>query len=168
MNTGDDCAAVASSSYVCNSTRANLPTIASHRMMVPAKHWEVFAMNIVGSRLSARTGVFRKNLAVTILLSSVVSITGALADDNDIQFRPGNLLVSRSVYDNNNPAKVVAGTTQLPPNCLPANCVTATDGGQYPFVFNNNLVDSSMRRSTRSLIPAHRHRSAASTSPSSG
>jgi hypothetical protein len=112
-------------------------------MMVPAKHWEVFAMNIVGSRLSVRTRIFRKNLAVTILLSSVVSITGALADDNDIQFRPGNLLVSRSVYDNNNPAKVDAGTTQLPPNCLPANCVTATDGGRYPFVFNNNLVDSS-------------------------
>jgi hypothetical protein len=51
-------------------------------------------------------------------------------------------LVSRSVYDNN-PANVVAGVTMLPPNCLPANCVTATDSGAYPFVFNNVLTDGS-------------------------
>jgi hypothetical protein len=100
-------------------------------------------MKVAGSRLSVRPPVFRKSLAVTLLLSGVAGGTGALADDDDVSFRPGNLLVSRSVYDNNNPANVVAGTTQLPPNCLPANCVTATDGGQYPFVFNNNLVDGS-------------------------
>jgi hypothetical protein len=74
-------------------------------------------------------------------LSGVVSATVAVADDDDVSFRPGNLLVSRSVYDNN-PANVVAGTL-LPPNCLPGNCVTATDNGSYPNVWNNSLVDSS-------------------------
>jgi hypothetical protein len=103
-------------------------------------------MNIAGSRLFARLPVFRQGLAVTLLLSSAVSgvlgATPALADDDDIDFKPGNLLVSRSVYDNN-PANVVAGTTLLPPNCVVANCVTATDGGAYPQVWNNALVDAS-------------------------
>src|ERR1700693_3849021 len=121
-------------------------------MLLPAKHWEVFAMDILRSRLPVRTPVFRKSLAVTILLSSVVGTTGALADDDGIQFRPGNLLVSRSVYDNNNPANIVAGTTQLPPNCLAVNCVTATDNGQYPFVFNNNLVDGSFGITAKILL----------------
>ena len=99
-------------------------------------------MKVAGSHLSARPPVFRASLAATLLLSGVVGATGALADEDDINFRPGNLLVSRSVYDNN-PANVVAGTTLLPPNCAPANCVTATDNGTYPFVFNNDAVDSS-------------------------
>jgi len=99
-------------------------------------------MKIAGSHLSVRPPVSRKALAVTILLSSVVSTTAALADD-DTTFRPGNLLVSRSVFDNNNPPDIVPGTTQLPPNCVAPNCVTATDGGQYPFVFNNDAVDGS-------------------------
>jgi hypothetical protein len=81
-------------------------------------------------------------LAITVFLSGVVSATGALADDDDANFRPGNLLISRSVFGNN-PAPVVAGTTLLPPNCVAPNCVTATDGGEYPFVFNNDLVDGS-------------------------
>jgi len=56
-------------------------------------------------------------------------------------FTPGNLVVSRSVYDNN-PNNVQVGQ-QLPPNCAPANCVSAVNDGTYPFVFNNNLVDGS-------------------------
>jgi hypothetical protein len=99
-------------------------------------------MNAAGSRLSVRPPFFRTSLAVTLFLSGVVSVTGALADDNDVNFRPGNLLISRAVYDNN-PENVVAGTTLLPPNCVAPNCATATDGGEYPFVFNNDLVDSS-------------------------
>jgi hypothetical protein len=87
-------------------------------------------MNIAGSRLSNRPPAFRTGLAVTLFLSGVVGATGAFADDDDTSFRPGNLLVSRSVYDNN-PASVVAGTTLLPPNCVAPNCVTATDSGAY-------------------------------------
>src|SRR5450755_143401 len=33
--------------------------------------------------------------------------------------------------------------TQLPPGCTAGNCVTATADGAYPFVFDNDLVDSS-------------------------
>jgi hypothetical protein len=99
-------------------------------------------MNVAGSRLCSRPPAFRTGLAVTLLLSGVVGATGAFADDDNINFRPGNLLISRSVYDNN-PANVVAGTTLLPPNCVAPNCVTATDGGAYPFVFNNDAVDAS-------------------------
>jgi hypothetical protein len=99
-------------------------------------------MNVTGLRTSTRLPAFCPALAMTLLLSGVVGATVALADDDDAGFRPGNLLLSRSVYDNN-PANVVAGTTQLPPNCVAPNCVTATDSGAYPFVFNNVLTDAS-------------------------
>jgi hypothetical protein len=82
----------------------------------------------------------RPGLAVSLLLSGIVGATGALADDDG--FKPGNLLVSRSVYDNN-PANVVAGVTLLPPNCVAPHCVNATDSGSYPYVFNNVLTDTS-------------------------
>ena len=85
-------------------------------------------MNVAGSRFAIWPPVFRKSLAVTFFLSGVVGATGAFADDDDAKFRPGNLLISRSVYDNN-PENVVAGTTVLPPNCVAPNCVTATDSG---------------------------------------
>ena len=56
-------------------------------------------------------------------------------------FRPGNLLVSRSVYTAS-PGSIVAGKTVLPPGCT-TGCVVATDSGAYPQVFNNVLVDPS-------------------------
>ena len=105
-------------------------------------------MNIAGLRFYSRPPALRIGLAVTLLLSGVAGTTGAFADDDDFGFRPGNsfapgnLLISRSVYDNN-PANVVAGTTLLPPKCVAPNCVTATDSGAYPFVFNNVLTDGS-------------------------
>jgi hypothetical protein len=90
-------------------------------------------------------------MAITLFLSGVVGATGALADDDDNNFRPGNLLISRSVYDNN-PGNVVAGTTLLPPNCVAPNCVTATDSGAYPFVFNNDIVDGSFGITSKILL----------------
>lgn len=109
-------------------------------------------MKVAGSRLSARLPAFRTGMAITLFLSGVVGATGALADDDDGNFRPGNLLVSRSVYDNN-PGNVVAGTTLLPPNCVLApNCVTATDNGAYPFVFNNDVVDGSFGITSKILL----------------
>jgi len=108
-------------------------------------------MNVAGSRVYNRQPAFRTGLAVTLLLSGVSGTTGAFADDDDIGFRPGNLLLSRSVYDNN-PANVVAGTTLLPPNCVAPNCVTATDSGAYPFVFNNVLTDGSFGITARIVL----------------
>jgi hypothetical protein len=57
-------------------------------------------------------------------------------------FVPGNLVVSGSQYQND-PSLLTPGVTQLPPGCAPANCVTATNDGTYPGVFNNALVDGS-------------------------
>ena len=105
-------------------------------------------MNVAGSRVYNGPPAFRTGLAVTLFLSGVFGATGAFAGDDDFGFRPGigfepgNLLISRSVYDSN-PANVVAGTTVLPPNCIAPNCVIATDSGAYPFVFNNVLTDTS-------------------------
>ncbi len=109
-------------------------------------------MKVAGSRLSARLPAFRTGMAITLFLSGVVAATGVLADDDEGNFRPGNLLVSRSVYDNN-PGNVVAGTTLLPPNCVLApNCVTATDNGAYPYVFNNDVVDGSFGITSKILL----------------
>src|SRR6266576_1228840 len=87
-------------------------------------------MNVAGLRFLDKLPIFQTSLAITLFLSGVVVLSGvvgatrALADDDDVEFKPGNLLVSRSVYDNN-PANVVAGKTLLPPNCVAPNCVTA-------------------------------------------
>src|SRR5262249_23713982 len=58
-------------------------------------------------------------------------------------FTPGNLVVSRSVYDNN-PGNVQVGQL-LPPNCTtpPGGCGSAIQDGTYPFVWNNDSVDGS-------------------------
>jgi hypothetical protein len=108
-------------------------------------------MNAARSRLTCRTPGFRSGLAITLFLSGIADATSAFADDDDFDLKPGNLLVSRSVYDNN-PGNVIAGVTVLPPNCLPANCVTATDSGAYPFVFNNVLTDGSFGITARIVL----------------
>jgi hypothetical protein len=58
-------------------------------------------------------------------------------------FTPGNLVVSRSVYDDN-PGNVQLGQL-LPPNCTtpPGGCGNAIQDGTYPFVWNNDSVDGS-------------------------
>jgi hypothetical protein len=85
-----------------------------------------------------------KGIAV-LSLAALATSNPAGAEDRDhthIHFFSGNLVVSRSVYDNNaNNVKVGA---LLPPNC--ANtvgpCVAATNNGAYPFVFNNVIPDA--------------------------
>jgi hypothetical protein len=77
-------------------------------------------------------------LAVTLAVAAAVSSTATGSSDF---FTPGNLVVSRSVYDNN-PANVSVGE-QLPPGCSASNCVSAIADGTYPLVFNNDLVDGS-------------------------
>jgi hypothetical protein len=63
------------------------------------------------------------------------------------QFFPGNLVVSRSVYDNLT-GNVTVGE-QLPPNCTPANCVSAVANGTFPYIFNNAPVDGSFGITSR-------------------
>jgi hypothetical protein len=96
-----------------------------------------------GSRPLAGRQLFTPGFAFALLATTALGSPLAHADDdNNVHFRPGHLLLSRSVYDNN-AANVVAGVTQLPPNCLPANCVAANANGTYPLVFNNDQVDGS-------------------------
>jgi hypothetical protein len=89
------------------------------------------------------TAVAAAAVAATVI--ATMSATSAQADPEpgvgSNYFHPGNLLISRSVYDA--PAStVVAGKTQLPPGCT-TGCATAGSDGTYPEVFNNDLVDSS-------------------------
>jgi hypothetical protein len=81
-------------------------------------------------------------LAVAVIVAAT-ALTAA-AQNGSTFFTPGNLVVSRSVYDNN-PSNVQAGEI-LPPNCqnTQGGCSgPATYNGTYPEVFNNVLVDAS-------------------------
>jgi hypothetical protein len=112
-------------------------------------------MRTIGTRLES-TGVWlgRGALAAAVALT----LTGAASADGDVRpdggrhfrhepfFFPGNLIVSRSVYDNN-PKNVVVGTV-LPPNCAVTSggCSApsgAPNDGSYPNVWNNDLYDAS-------------------------
>jgi len=66
------------------------------------------------------------------------------------QFFPGNLVVSRSVYDDR--AGNVTVGEQLPPNCTTGNCVSAVADGAYPFIFNNAPVDGSFGITSRIVL----------------
>src|ERR1700733_12122236 len=63
---------------------------------------------------------------------------------------PGNLVVSRSVYDNLG-GNVTVGET-LPPNCIANGCAQATNNGIYPFVFNNVIPDASFGITSRIFL----------------
>ena len=106
-------------------------------------------MNATRRHISARPRS-RSGLAASLVIC-LLAAGPALAEDDDAHFRPGNLLVSRIVYDNN-PANVVAGVTQLPPNCVAPGCVTATDNGSYPNVWNNALVDPSFGITSKIML----------------
>ena len=82
-------------------------------------------------------------LTHSLVLISAILVAGVVAAPAQ-QFSPGNLVVSRSVYDNN-PNNVQVGEI-LPPNCAQTQggCAgPATYDGTYPLVWNNNLVDGS-------------------------
>jgi hypothetical protein len=82
------------------------------------------------SRVPDRRRICEPCLGATLVLAALASSSAALAQTGSAYFLPNKLMVSRTVYDNN-PNNVVVGE-QLPPNCAPANCVTATDDGTYP------------------------------------
>ena len=85
-----------------------------------------------------------RSMAHRIAAVSLTLVAGAIAGTAQTYFQPGNLVVSRSVYDNN-PNNVKVGET-LPPNCqsTQAGCNgMATYDGTYPLVWNNDIVDSS-------------------------
>ena len=83
-------------------------------------------------------------LRAILLISASVAVSAVPGFAQRDYFTPGNLVVSRSVYDNN-PNNIQVGQI-LPPNCqqTQAGCAgAAIADGTYPAVFNNDLVDPS-------------------------
>lgn len=90
----------------------------------------------------------------TLALAALAFPTSLSAQDGSSwhrsqPFYPGNLVVSRSVYDNR-AGNVTVGET-LPPNCVTSTgaCVAAVNNGTYPYVFNNAPVDGSFGITSR-------------------
>ncbi|HWO36021.1 MAG TPA: hypothetical protein VNO32_45095 [Candidatus Acidoferrum sp.] len=86
-------------------------------------------------------------ISVSVLFAAIPAVAqNSKADRDRFFFWPGNLVVSRSVYDNN-PNNVQVGTI-LPPNCASTQggCSAATGApynGTYPYVWNNDTYDGS-------------------------
>jgi hypothetical protein len=57
-------------------------------------------------------------------------------------FRPGNLVLSGSVYTGS-ASLFTPGVTELPPGCAGTACTAAVADGSYPGVFNNDASDAS-------------------------
>jgi hypothetical protein len=98
-------------------------------------------MKYIGTLRFARPLAFQSGLAA-LFVSGFAGGPAALAESD--YFQPGNLLLSRVVYDNN-PSNVMVGMT-LPPNCVPTTtitCVKAAFDGTYPTVWNNAPIDGS-------------------------
>ncbi|HEX3541722.1 MAG TPA: hypothetical protein VHT75_14915 [Acidimicrobiales bacterium] len=91
-------------------------------------------------RVAVTMGVMAVSLGAVVGTSGAGSTAGAVGADS---LNPGNLLVSRVVYAG--AGQLQAGVTDLPPGCTPGagGCVKAVSDGTYPYVFNNNTVDSS-------------------------
>jgi hypothetical protein len=111
-------------------------------------------MNLVGRpRLPRLVSAFTAALAFAVVaLPSALSAQDSGHDRPQFfpQFFPGNLVVSRSVYDNR-AANVTVGE-QLPPNCTAANCVSAVANGTFPYIFNNAPVDGSFGITSRIFL----------------
>ena len=84
-------------------------------------------------------------------LSLLLVPTAALAQGKPA-FNPGNLVVSRSVYDNL-PGNVTIGQ-ELPPNCVQStgSCVNAKYDGSFPYIFNNAPIDGSFGITSRIFL----------------
>jgi hypothetical protein len=91
-------------------------------------------------------------LAVTALATGVAAYANDFSHDRDFHFWPGNLVVSRSVYDNN--ASNVQVGQVLPPDCPSSSgaCGAASGApydGTYPYVWNDVIYDPSFGITSR-------------------
>ena len=82
----------------------------------------------------------RRLLVLCAVVGVGIAAVAATARSSSSYFAPGNLLVSRTVYDND--ASNVQIGMVLPPGCL-SGCVSAIADGSYPFVWNNDSADAS-------------------------
>ena len=91
-------------------------------------------------------------LVVTTLAASVAAYANDFSQNRDFHFWPGNLVVSRSVYDNN--ASNVQVGQVLPLDCPASSgaCGAASGApfdGTYPYVWNDVLYDPSFGITSR-------------------
>ncbi len=93
-------------------------------------------------------GLFTRKLT-PILLIGLLSGSAAAFDREFFFFIPNNLVVSRSVYDNN-PNNVQVNET-LPPDCT-SGCANAIADGSYPQVWNNDTPDGSFGITSRIFL----------------
>lgn len=106
-------------------------------------------MKVTGSRTALRLRALGKKMALIAALGGLGAGMAALSRNaaaTGSGFTAGNLVLSRSVYDNN-PKNVVVGTI-LPPHCAntTGGCGASTGApydGTYPNVWNNDLYDGS-------------------------
>ncbi len=101
-------------------------------------------MTVRIAKRRGRLGAFAQRLTLISLTAGAIGAIAVPVRSAGIPFYQGNLVVSRSIYDNN-PKNIKVGTI-LPPNCASttAGCAgAATNDGTYPLVFNNVLVDPS-------------------------
>jgi hypothetical protein len=117
---------------------------------------------------AAKCNVSAARLLVSICFAAVGSAGYALASADNLahepdgwlefplrEFIPGNLVVSRSVYDNRS-SNVTAGTI-LPPGCASTTggCAASTGApfdGTYPTVWNDDAYDASFGITSRILL----------------
>lgn len=104
------------------------------------------------SRFRFRRGQVAAVFAITALAAGVAAYANDAWHDRDFHFWPGNLVVSRSVYDNK--ASNVQVGQVLPPNCPAASgsCGAASGApydGTYPYVWNNDIYDASFGITSR-------------------
>jgi hypothetical protein len=104
---------------------------------------------MTATRLTPREYLHALGRRGAMMLTSGALLGGVIAShdpDYPVQFRPGNLLVSRSVYENR-ASNVTVGEI-LPPGCAntTGGCGApsgAPDNGTYPTVWNNDAYDGS-------------------------
>lgn len=105
---------------------------------------------MTATTLSIRPSVLRRIAGVM----SIALAGGLAALAQDPYFTAGNLVVSRSVYDNN-PGNVALGAI-LPPGCANTQGACASEpaqwNGSYPTVWNNNLNDGSFGVTSKILL----------------
>ena len=97
------------------------------------------------SRFRFRRRYLSAALACASLAAGVAAYAGDGWHHREFRFWPGNLVVSRSVYDNK--ASNVKVGQVLPPHCAATSgaCGAAGDApydGTYPYVWNNDIYDA--------------------------
>ena len=94
-----------------------------------------------------RTSITR-GLALAVGLGALIAAPAQADPGHQGLLRPGNLLVSTSVYS---PADITQGVTQLPPGCT-TNCMLASAPSDYPFVFNNDSADPNFGITSKAFL----------------